>query len=477
MGLLDKLKGKSNFLKKPEILISSVSPLCPIDAFAENDGQTCYFYLQKFPKSKKSELIPCFVCNTVGSEQETSLDEWYKHHDWHAPMIPYSQVSHDKGGMTLSPDELEIVWTREGSGAGLLYRNELIAFIPEWADVDNICGYSKYIIGKTDFGWEMTNAQPHLDNVIAAAKDFWSKMDEDFWPELQQSQLNSIESFMGEHDKYYAIDGGKFPPRALVTGEKDGIKYGFTLGMSLLRQPMTECFYMEKTDDFTRVELGFSCSAEQEKAFMSVLQRMASSATLPWAQITSLGHGHTITLKGVSGFPAAWLINDNLLPEGNSPEYEPVYGERVNLLWLVPITQEQYDYLREYDMEKIFKLNLSRDMLLFDGKSKLPMELLREAAATPAEQNCLGDSELESELADMAREMLVRGTDYDDPAASKYKFGYLFDIEDHGIEALFKLITDKTVCYFAVQSNTMLRLDIDEEIFADTTEKFLALYE
>lgn len=479
MGLLDKFKKKSDsvLFKKPKMLIQSTSPICPVEVFAEDDGRTCYFYMRTFPDSRDSEMTACFVCNTTGIENEVSLEQWTEDSDGHAPMIPYSQVTHDTAGLTLSPDDLEVVWTMEGSGAGLVCKGELLAFIPDWADQDSFCGYSKYIRGQTDFGWEMTSAKPQLDEIISAGKSFWKQMEGDFWPDFQQSRLDALNEFMGEQDKYFAIDGGKFPPRALVTGEKNGIKYGFTLGMSLLRQPMVECFYQQRTADFSRVELGFACRAEQQSVFMPVLQRMAGAAALPWATISSLGHGHTILLKDIKGFPAAWLINDNLLKESAAPKFAPAFGERVNLLWVVPITEQEYSYLLDYDMEKMFPLRFSPEITVFDGTPKLPLERLKELAEKPTEHDESDNAELIDMLTDSAAQLLVESGDLADSSSAESQFGYLFDIDGHGLEALFKLTADSGVFYFAAQGESLLRLTINEEMFAETTEQFLKLHQ
>ena len=383
MGLFDEFKKKgARKITEPEILVGSNSPVCPEEAFVEQDGRTCYFYLRRFPDTQEQTISSCFVCNMLDQSHVIPIAEWKKDPSG-PPMLPYDQVTHDPDGLTLDADELEIVWTMEGSGAGLLYKGELLAFLPEWASHENFPGYSRYIKGETPFGWGMTQAKEHLDAVIRAGRDFWAKMEGDFWPGFQDSQINTLETFFGKHEQYFAIDGGRFPPRALVTGEKNGVKYGITLGMSLLRQPMVESFYQERTADFSRSELGFACTKEQEAIFMPVLQQIADAASLPWNRITSLGHGHTIPLDGVEGFPAMWLLNDNLLTPGDSPRYEDAFGERVNLLWLVPVTQEEYSFLLEFDMEKVFALRLPGEMTIFDGNAKVPLECLKELTKRP----------------------------------------------------------------------------------------------
>ena len=61
------------------------------------------------------------------------------------------------------------------------------------------------------------------------------------------------------HKKYYAIDGGGFPPKALVTGERKGSQYAFTLGNGALAQPKVEQYFQDETWKYRRMELsGFS---------------------------------------------------------------------------------------------------------------------------------------------------------------------------------------------------------------------------
>lgn len=49
-------------------------------------------------------------------------------------------------------------------------------------------------------------------------------------------------------------------------------------------------------------------------------------------------------------------------------------------------------------------------------------------------------------------------------------------IDDHGLEALFKIITDKEIIYFAAQGHSILVLDFNEELFQNTTQQFLSYH-
>lgn len=105
------------------------------------------------------------------------------------------------------------------------------------------------------------------------------------------------------------------------------------------------------------------------------------------------------------------------------------------------------------------------------------MGLFGKKKKQSAERNAIDDRELKINLADTALGLLAEGEDFTELANTKCEFGYLFDIEGHGIEALFKLVTDKTTAYFAAQGDKLMRLDFNEELFRTTVESFLDMHE
>lgn len=94
----------------------------------------------------------------------------------------------------------------------------------------------------------------------------------------------------------------------------------------------------------------------------------------------------------------------------------------------------------------------------------------------PGERNEINNRNLKMQLADTALGLLVQGEDFGELANTQCEFGYLFDIEGHGIEALFKLTTDMTTAYFAAQVDKLIRLNFSEELFRTTTESFLEMH-
>jgi hypothetical protein len=91
------------------------------------------------------------------------------------------------------------------------------------------------------------------------------------------------------------------------------------------------------------------------------------------------------------------------------------------------------------------------------------------------ERNEINNKELKERLADAALSMLKQDEDYIRLAYTKVEFGYLFDIDKHGVEALFKIITDKSTFYFAAQKTSVIQLNFNEAAFNDVTDTFLEL--
>jgi len=92
------------------------------------------------------------------------------------------------------------------------------------------------------------------------------------------------------------------------------------------------------------------------------------------------------------------------------------------------------------------------------------------------ESNEINNKELKENIANSALSLLEEGSDYIDLAYTTVQFGYLFDIDDHGLEAILKVITDKLTAYFAVQGTSMMRLNFSDELFETTVAGFLDLH-
>lgn len=94
-----------------------------------------------------------------------------------------------------------------------------------------------------------------------------------------------------------------------------------------------------------------------------------------------------------------------------------------------------------------------------------------------AERNEINNEELKEVLVDTALQILAEGEGYHQTADIEYEFGYLFDIDGHGLESLFKIMTDKGTFYFAAQKESLIRLDLSEQRFQSTIDAFLSLHQ
>lgn len=95
----------------------------------------------------------------------------------------------------------------------------------------------------------------------------------------------------------------------------------------------------------------------------------------------------------------------------------------------------------------------------------------------PKERNEIANRELKENLANTAIGVLQEGKDYGQLAYTTCEFGYLFDIDGHGIEALFKIITDKGTHYFAAQGDKLMRLQFNEQLYQSTKDTFLSMHQ
>ena len=99
-----------------------------------------------------------------------------------------------------------------------------------------------------------------------------------------------------------------------------------------------------------------------------------------------------------------------------------------------------------------------------------------KADTQETKRNEINNTALKESLGNTALSLLKQGVEYDDLSGLTLEFGYVFDISGRGVEALFKVNTDKGIFYFAVQKSSLMRIDISEEVFALTTEQFLEMH-
>lgn len=355
-------------MNEPTIILEDWSPVCNINAFVEKSDTCYYFYLWINPTTDNPKMKSCWICNTGLAPEAMDVEAMEQ---GYAPAMPRQYVAHDVNGMELEPEKLHIIWFEEGNAAALLSENEIICVIPGWSGYQGFCGYSKYAKGTAPYAWELTEALEVIGKRVAKSKAFWESFEQDYWDDVQKMHMDSLEKFYGKYEKYYAIDGGKFPPKALVRGSKKGVIYGITAGVSLIPMPHVEEYYGEESME-RRIELGFATIDKHEGLCNLMYSYLSSLSAYPWKEDTFLAHGHTIPFRSIKGYEAVLFINPRVVSGIEMPEYETCMDEKINLLWVVPITKEEYEYALEHDINETLQ-QVKGDMArlhIFDGVSK-----------------------------------------------------------------------------------------------------------
>lgn len=361
-----------------EILLKSRSPVSDVEAFVEKSGSCYYLYLWFRPLSKEAKMKVCWICNRHRAPQRVDVDGMG---NGRAPMMPAEFVAHDINGMELEKSSLSIVWLEEGTGATLLSGEEILCVIPDWSGYKDFHGYAKYARGTGPFAWEMTNALPNLTARVRSARKLWGFFTQ---PENERAwmmgQRAEIMKFIGTHENDFDITlrpnqqswDPTFPKKVVVSGSRSGVVYGVTAGVSLIAMPMVDFHVDGDPKDTKRMELGFAAAEEFRQLCRPMYGNLCMYANFPWEQFTFLAHGHTIPFRNIRGFAAVLFVNPGSVEGLESPPLARFLdGSIVNMLWVVPITQEEYDFAVQHSSAELLKKanDLSR-IHIFDGKPK-----------------------------------------------------------------------------------------------------------
>ncbi len=397
MGLFDRFKKKDEITQDQqqsipvddncdtneihrEIVLKSESLLCDAEAFVE-EYYDCYYFYIFFPLSKSMNVKGCWICNKCKAPDKVNLEDMNR---GKGPMQPAEFVDHDPNGIELDVSNLSIVWFEEGESAALLCGDEIICVIPTWGGLKNFHGYSKYAKGMGPFAWELKGALETMTTRVNNSKNLWATFanpeNMNMWMYNQHAQASE---FLVNHEVDYNIanqydkkigDGSlSFPPKVVAQGTRDGIVYGVSAGLSLVPMPRVEMhFENDEAMDTRRIELGFAAEEKFRQICHPMYANLSMYARIPWEHITFLAHGHTVPFKNIKGFAAVLFVNPRKVEGLESPDYSNFLdGGKVNMLWTVPITQDEYDFAVKNSSEELLKK--AKDMSrihIFDGGSK-----------------------------------------------------------------------------------------------------------
>ena len=356
-------------MNERKTLLTSDSPLCPVQAFVEQTENAIYFYLFYIFGDKGKNLRACWVCNC--REAPDQLDAGEK-----ISMMPKGCFSHDPQGITLDPEKLMISWFPDGDSAALLCGGNIMAIIPPKAGLYDFPGFARYAVGQNRYAWELDAEQRMywMEKIAESDRLFESTHIREFWEQMQRQHLQKLEEFFGPHTGYYAIDDNKYPMRAVIEGQKNGVTYGITAFLSIFTQPQIEV-HIRGAEQHRRIEFGFAARSDlAEHVKMQAYNCFMALAKYIYQDRTFFAHGHTNTWEGIPGFPAFLFINARALRGLEAPEYGEFLGDPVNLLWAVPVTQQEYDFTVQNGVNAILERakNLSR-IHIFDGMPKFKL--------------------------------------------------------------------------------------------------------
>ena len=321
------------------VLLEEASPEGNIVATVEQDDRCAYLYLYGTRESGFG-MRSCWVRNLLAAPP--SLDASAMR-EGNAPMLPYSACAHRAGAPPLQRERLRFVWLEEGDGVALFEDDEMLAIIPGWSGRDGFHGYARDCTACSTVCWPLTRDNA-LHERVARADEFWqSWRTGNPWIEVRDAGMAAIEAAVGEHSNYYAIDDGRWPAKALLRVPTREATVLVTIGICIRPQPRVEQLSGELP---RRFELGMALDPQIfDRDGDEVIRYVSGQSGLPWQRITWFAPGHTINCKVISSsradvrFEAVLLVRDPLgAPQVDLPPYR---GDRIDLLWMVPITQSE----------------------------------------------------------------------------------------------------------------------------------------
>lgn len=322
-----------------ENILFETSPFGTIDSIVEHDGRVVYFYLNERPGESGQQpgrfgTRACWVRNLLRGPLVMDKAEMA---EGNAPLMPRNDCVDIELQNVPPSNTLKVVWFEEGNGAALLEtdtngQQKTIAIIPPWSGIDGFHGYAANCAYETPLAWPMPENKS-LQLRIDRATEFWSSFTENDSPftQLQPNLIETYDNFFGKENQkqYYAIDGGKFPPRGLIRYETASHTVVMTVGMSLCPQPTVE-LSVEDPSNLKRIEIGtripIDAAGPNEDHVTAAMQSISTYAAYPWRNQTWLGPGHTIDWSATGS--KATLVKDSALNLANFRE------DPVSLLWI-----------------------------------------------------------------------------------------------------------------------------------------------
>jgi hypothetical protein len=344
-------------MSDPETILEEVSPNGHVCAMVEQNDRCCYFYLHG-DRSSSFGVKSCWVRNFRAAPDQWEVEAM---REGEAPLLPVAHCQHPNGAPRFNTGELAIIWAEEGDAAALTHHGEIIAVIPSWSGINGFHGYARDCLGEAQVCWELGKPGTNVQFAkYAQASAFWKSWAEDPgpWAGLQGELCEVVEKALGRHSNYYVIDGGHWPPKAILRIPSRGRVALATTGVCIQPQPAVEMRY-EDPLPYRRIELGIGLDdALSDEAIKKVASYMSGQTGLPWSRFTFLGHGHSIpsdVAAELSGgqLPFVLLVQRTLgAPDVTLPKFR---GDPINLLWMIPISEQERQFAQANGSAELIK--------------------------------------------------------------------------------------------------------------------------
>ncbi|HJQ59791.1 MAG TPA: suppressor of fused domain protein [Vineibacter sp.] len=330
-------------------LLEEVNPNGNIQAVVESDGDVCYFYLFAAPDTQ-FETKSVWICNHTRAPESLDVGRMQT---GSPSRNPARHCRDTTGRPAPAAEDLRVVWLPEGNGAALYEGNQVLAIIPTWSGINGFHGYARDCIGEGPVAWELVSNNALFER-FNQAQAYWQRWDDEkLWPPVQSSQISQLEKMFGRHTKYYAIDGGHWPPKAMVRFAWKDRAVLVTVGVALRPQPNVE-LATDAPEQFCRIELGVvlpgNWSDESVRRFGIYI---SAQSNLPWNNYTWLGPGHTLPCDAWQNPHHTIALLQHEHSGAPRVALEKVLGDPANVLWLVPISEEERQVAIDQGSERL----------------------------------------------------------------------------------------------------------------------------
>lgn len=331
------------------VLLEDVGPNGNTQAVVEVDEEVCYFYLFG---AEETDFGMRSVWVRNHAQAPDALDVAHMR-EGIPPKNPKAHCRHPQGLPSLSKEQLRVAWLPEGNGAALYERDELLAIIPPWSGMNGFHGYARDSIGDGPVAWEIGTDNVLIDR-FREAEAYWQQWEHaNPWPAMQDALLSAIETTLGRHTNYYAIDGGQWPPKAIVRIPRPDSVVLVTIGVCVRPQPAVE-MATEQPELLRRIELGVVLPASwPDDAVKRFASYLSGQSALPWNRYTWLGPGHTIPCDSWQNREFAFALLQPDHPAAPTPTLPPQFGDPVNILWFAPISAAERQTAMDHGSERL----------------------------------------------------------------------------------------------------------------------------